>query len=423
MLRKSILVAAASTLGLAGCADDTGRPGAAFVPGDESGGTAGGGDGVGPGGDGTGGGDDDGGDGADDGPDPDGGNDTGGGDEPSDDDSGDDDATDGEVPVDCSPGWDTPWVGSPCDSDGDCGFAGGYCLTPDDGFPCGTCSQDCTTTCPDTDGAPVTYCINGTDVGLADAGQCLSKCSMAVLPGDGCRDGYACNTLERFDGSGVDGVCIPDEFDAEGMQGELVDEIDHEFLITHFGGDPVNPFAYGPDLDSFQMYLDAVGVEHTSAAEIVEPFNQAAATMCGYSILLPDRDQWERAAALAMFTDALTELVGEPIFVRNWWRPPCYNDAVGGAATGDHPDADALDLDFASASSRAMAQQFLCDMYWDQDIVTAAEIAPGADVDPRLNMSVGLGGVSIHLGVLSSGGRRFWTYASYTVEPGSGSCW
>jgi hypothetical protein len=38
-------------------------------------------------------------------------------------------------------------------------------------------------------------------------------------------------------------------------------------------------------------------------------------------------------------------------------------------------------------------------------------------------MSVGLGGITIHLGVLSAGGRRFWYYDSYTDEPESGTCW
>ncbi len=333
-----------------------------------------------------------------------------------------DETSTGEEPIDCTPAWMTPWIGSPCGSDGDCSFEGGQCLLPSEGFPCGTCTQSCTTTCPDLEQTPVTYCINGTDVGQADAGYCLSKCDTMLLPGEGCRDGYVCNVLERFDGSGIDDVCIPEEFDATGG-GMYVEQIDHEFLIEHFGGDPVDAFGYGADLDSFQLYLDAVGVQHTTAMEIVEPYNEAAAIGCGYDILLPERDQWEKIGALALFTDVLTELVGEPIFMRNWWRPPCYNEAVGGAPGGDHPDADAVDLDFMSPSSRAMAQQFLCEMYWDEDIVPPEQIAPGSDLDPRLNMSIGLGGVTIHLGVLSQGGRRSWTYDSYTVEPDSGTCW
>ncbi len=330
--------------------------------------------------------------------------------------------TDGEEPVDCTPAWATPWIGSPCLGDADCSFAGGQCLQPSDGFPCGTCSQSCETVCRDIKDTPVTYCIDGTDVGLAEAGYCLSKCDTMLLPGDGCRDGYVCNVLQRYDGSSVDGVCIPEQFDATDGEG-YVDEIDHEFLIDHLGGDPVDAFDFGPDLDSFQLYLDAVGVQYTNAIEIVEPYNPAAAAGCGLAILLPERDQWEKIGALALFTDELTDLVGEPIFMRNWWRPPCYNAAVGGAPNGDHPDADAVDLDFLSPGSRALAQQFLCETYWDQDIVLPEQIAPGSDLDPRLNMSVGLGGITIHLGVLSAGGRRSWTYDSYTEEPNSGTCW
>ena len=416
MKRNLVFVVGISLTGA--CADDTGR-GVAYDPLADTGGLPTGGvdDGVGTGGEGL--------SEPDDGDDDD---DTGGNpgdDDPTegdpDDDDDDDGSTTGVEPIDCTPEWATPWIGSPCESSGDCSFPGGECLLPSDGFPCGTCSQSCETVCPDTPGAPVTYCINGTDVGLSDAGQCLSKCDSALLGGEGCRDGYVCNVLQRYDGTGVDDICIPAEFGVGGNA--LVSEIDHEFLIDYLGGDPVDAMDYGPDLDSFQQYLDAVGVQYTTGAEIVEPYNQAAATGCGLSILLPERDEWEKIGALALFTDELTELVGEPIYMRNWWRPPCYNDAVGGAANGDHPDGDAVDLDFMSNASRAMAQEFLCETYWDQDIVEPEQIAPGSGLDPRLNMSVGLGGVTIHLGVLSQGGRRFWTYSSYTVEPNSGGCW
>jgi len=338
--------------------------------------------------------------------------------EPTDD--GDGESSSGEPPPDCSPAWNTPWIGSPCDSDDDCSYPDGECLHEADGFPCGTCSLPCDTLCRDTEGAPTTYCIDGAHVGLNSAGQCLSQCDTDLLAGDGCRDAYVCNVVERFDGTGTAPVCIPEDF---GVMGDFVDEIDHEFLIDHLGGDPVDAFDYDEDVEGLQMYLDDVGVEYFTAFEIVEPNNPDAAAMCGLSVLLPPRDQWEKIGALAMFSDVLRDLVGEPIIMRNWWRPPCYNDAVGGAAEGDHPDADAVDLDFASPQSRGLAQGLLCDMYWAQDIVPPELIAPGSGLDPRLNLSVGLGGVTIHLGLLSEGGRRYWTYASYTEEPGSGDCW
>lgn len=199
--------------------------------------------------------------------------------------------------------------------------------------------------------------------------------------------------------------------------------IDHAFLIDHFGGANADPFAYPETQEGFQDYLDAVGVTYFAAWEYVVPNNPSVATSCGYTILLPERGWWPRAAALGLLADRLRALVNEPVTLRNWWRPPCYNEGVGGAPGGDHPDADALDLDFRSATSRAAAQRYLCDTYWNQDIVPPEDIAPGSGLNPRLNLSVGLGGVTIHLGLLSSNGRRFWKYASYSNEPGSGNCW
>ena len=204
---------------------------------------------------------------------------------------------------------------------------------------------------------------------------------------------------------------------------DYVDVIDHAFLVEHFGGTVVDATDYTDDIVGFQAFLDDTGVQFFSANEITTPHNASAAAGCGYQILLPDQDMWARIAALALFSDELRALVGEPIYMRNWWRPPCYNTAVGGAAGGDHPDGDAVDLDFQSATSRALAQRHLCEMYWAQDIVAAEDIAPGSDLDPRLNMSVGLGGATIHLGVLSERGRRHWTYSSYSVQPNQGSCW
>ena len=202
-----------------------------------------------------------------------------------------------------------------------------------------------------------------------------------------------------------------------------VSVIDHSFLIRHFGGNDVDPMMFDETQDGFQAYLDAVGVTYFAAWEYVVPNNMQVAEQCGYTILLPERGWWRKAAALGLFADQLRILVNEPVTLRNWWRPDCYNTGVGGAPGGDHPDADALDLDFSSARSRADAQRYLCETYWNQDIVPPEDIAPGSDLDPRLNMSIGLGEVTIHLGVLSSNGRRFWMYDSYQALPDSGDCW
>ncbi len=202
-----------------------------------------------------------------------------------------------------------------------------------------------------------------------------------------------------------------------------VSVIDHTFLIEYFGGRAADPMLFAETPDGFQSYLDAVGVTYFSATEYITPNNPRVAEGCGYSVLLPERSVWPRAGALGLLADQLRALVNEPVVLRNWWRPPCYNAGVGGAAGGDHPDADALDLDFRSARSRADAQRHLCNTYWLADIVAPEDIEPGSNLNPRLNMSLGLGGATLHLGLLSRNGRRYWKYASYSQVSDSGTCW
>lgn len=122
----------------------------------------------------------------------------------------DESSSGGEPPYDCTP-WPTPWIGAPCMADADCGYDGGICLLEDEGFPCGTCSQACEQYCPDLDGTPSTFCVDGMDVGIDPTGYCLSQCDPALLPGDGCRDGYDCTVLPRFmDVGTTTGVCVPE---------------------------------------------------------------------------------------------------------------------------------------------------------------------------------------------------------------------
>lgn len=126
-------------------------------------------------------------------------------------DTGVDESSTGQS-YDCTP-WMTPWIGGPCMQDGDCAYEGGLCLREDEGFPCGTCSQSCAMLCPDLDGAPETFCVDGSDVGIEPTGYCLSKCDPELLPGNGCRDGYECAALSRFMEPGTTaGVCVPEGY-------------------------------------------------------------------------------------------------------------------------------------------------------------------------------------------------------------------
>lgn len=92
------------------------------------------------------------------------------------------------------------FIGSPCAVDIDCDYDGGLCLT--DGFPGGLCSKQCETTCPDRDGHPVTFCVDG---GMApaefpdDGGWCVSRCSFEAYAESGCRSDFGCAVEARND--------------------------------------------------------------------------------------------------------------------------------------------------------------------------------------------------------------------------------
>ena len=173
------------------CGGDDGRGGAAFEL-DSAGST--GGDGDGGGGTLDGGGVDE---------------STGGSPDP--DDGGDDMPPDPPPPMfDCAPAWTTPWIGSPCETDADCSYDGGQCILESQGYPCGTCTLPCDNLCPDSDGTPETFCVDGAEVGIDAGGHCLSKCDPALLGGNGCRDGYECAPTSRYNDPGTNaGVCLP----------------------------------------------------------------------------------------------------------------------------------------------------------------------------------------------------------------------
>lgn len=201
-----------------------------------------------------------------------------------------DDTTTGPS-YDCTP-WPATWIGGPCASDADCSYDGGVCLREDQGFPCGTCTQSCEMLCPDLDGAPETFCVDGADVGLASAGQCLSKCDPGLLGGDGCRDGYGCAELPRFHELGtVEATCVPDPFvppasdcasmlDAIGASWEPSDHVDespegYPDLVCHieepvilYEGVPGVPLRYVESDSPDGVLLGcraALSVAHTSA--------------------------------------------------------------------------------------------------------------------------------------------------------------
>ena len=101
------------------------------------------------------------------------------------------------------------WIGGSCGDALDCDYNDSFCLTA--GYPDGLCSLSCSGLCPDS-GSPndsVTFCIQDPDV--PQEGICVSRCDTSLYP-TGCRDGYICEILPRFNDPSVShGVCVPDD--------------------------------------------------------------------------------------------------------------------------------------------------------------------------------------------------------------------
>ncbi len=71
------------------------------------------------------------------------------------------------------------WIGAYCLSDTDCTTEGTVCsplASGEEGAP-GICSMPCEQFCPDTDGAPSTFCVNAQVVtGAEEGGACVAQC-------------------------------------------------------------------------------------------------------------------------------------------------------------------------------------------------------------------------------------------------------
>lgn len=190
-------------------------------------------------------------------------------------------------------------------------------------------------------------------------------------------------------------------------------KVSYEQLVRYFNGHYVYAENYPFSPEGFQQYLNDVGVRYTSAQELIIPRRESSRQKmeaCKLKNLLPAHEFWERGAALGKFFDSIRSHVGAPIAIRNWYRPTCYNSKVGGEPNSDHLRAMSMDIDFKSVKDRFKAQKFLCDNFWESLF---------SDSKKRLNLSVGLGHQTLHLGLLSNigKGRRDWGYPGYQHDP------
>ncbi len=198
--------------------------------------------------------------------------------------------------------------------------------------------------------------------------------------------------------------------DEQVCQNIASDEIEnYERLVERFGGKKASIDQLERNESGLQKYLKGTGVRFFSAKEIMTPNSQIEALKCGLDNLIPPQCIWANAGALLSLFDRIREKISGPIFFRNWWRPTCYNSLVDGAKASDHLLAKSFDIDFVKPQDRAIAQKFLCTELWKK----------------KENIQVGMGCTSLHVGLASPRGKRFWFYSSMKDCPVKSldNCW
>lgn len=156
-----------------------------------------------------------------------------------------------------------------------------------------------------------------------------------------------------------------------------------------------------PTLTEYQAALTCCGVRYFSAKEIATPNDIAKAKGVGYDHFVPPKHCWALSLLVVGIANRLRALIGKPIKMRNHWRPQSYNAIVSSSGIdSDHPNACAVDLDFASEAEREMAMDELVEM----------------DDMAHLMPSIGIDAKTLHIGIMSPCGPRYWTYDSFKGE-------
>lgn len=150
----------------------------------------------------------------------------------------------------------------------------------------------------------------------------------------------------------------------------------------------------------FDAWWDALGLRYFAADEATYPHRPNIARRLGWVHLVPPVQLWPWLGLVMHIADEVRDSVGRPVTLRNAWRPSNYNAAVAKSTDSDHIDACGIDLDFDSVESRRVAEGVLR-RHYDR---------------AELQLSLGLGAQSIHVGVLSRKGQRHWFYESALPE-------
>jgi len=156
---------------------------------------------------------------------------------------------------------------------------------------------------------------------------------------------------------------------------------------------------------SFQAWLTLVGVRHFRAqrldgtlGEATRPHHADVAATHGLKHMTPPPWMWPWAGLVLLVGDFMRIALGRPVTLRNLWREKRYNadPKVGGAERSDHIWACGGDYDFLSQHDRCIGEGVARGLYV---------------LVPELELSLGHGARSLHVGILTpKGSRGPWKY-------------
>jgi uncharacterized protein YcbK (DUF882 family) len=113
--------------------------------------------------------------------------------------------------------------------------------------------------------------------------------------------------------------------------------------------------------ESLDDYLDAHGIRHFSASELLR-MRRARVT-----VPQPRRALWPRIIPTLFLAEKIRTVLGHGLIVGNGYRPEPFNSSVGGAKNSQHLHFRALDLDLPRGhKSREEQERFYetaCEFY------------------------------------------------------------
>ncbi len=161
-------------------------------------------------------------------------------------------------------------------------------------------------------------------------------------------------------------------------------------------GQCLDPSLYPHSTQGLESFLGDLGeFPYLSAEEIVKPHHRDIAKELGYDEFVPPQESWVVVGCLALIHHQCRILAEGPVHVRNCYRPSAYNARVGGSAGSDHLNGRAFDMDFKTPEACQRALKYVRSLYKHC---------------PELELSMGVGRLTIHVGVLSDNGHRRWSY-------------